>query len=77
MAKGIFNSPVVGVVNSGAARLLDAPIVGPLVLHLAMAEIFGIVPEGGMQFDKLIDNHLSILFDGLSAPPSAKAWSST
>ncbi|BBY77463.1 hypothetical protein MPRF_43620 [Mycolicibacterium parafortuitum] len=31
MAKGIFNSPVVGVVNSGAARLLDAPIVGPLV----------------------------------------------
>lgn len=52
-------------------------IVGPLVLHLAMAEIFGIVPEGGMQFDKLVDNHLSILFDGLSAPPSAKQWSST
>lgn len=52
-------------------------IVGPLVLHLAMAEIFGIVPEGGMQFDKLIDNHLSILFDGLSAPSNAKQWSST
>ena len=52
-------------------------IVGPLVLHIAMAEIFGIMPEGGMHFDKLIDNHLTILFDGLSAPPSAKLWSSS
>ena len=47
-------------------------IVGPLMLHVAMAEIFGIVPEGGMRFDQLIDNHLTILFDGLSAPPSAR-----
>ncbi len=31
MARGIFNSPIVGVLNSGAARLLDAPVVGPLV----------------------------------------------
>jgi AcrR family transcriptional regulator len=53
-------------------------IIGPLMLHVAMAEIFGITPEGGgMQFDKMIDNHLSILFDGLSAPPSAKQWSSS
>lgn len=52
-------------------------IVGPLVLHVAMAEIFGIMPEGGMHFDKLIENHLTILFDGLSAPPSAKHWSSS
>lgn len=52
-------------------------IVGPLVLHVAMAEIFGIMPEGGMHFDKLIENHLTILFDGLSAPPSARQWSSS
>ena len=31
MARGIFDSPVVRFVNSGAARLIDAPIVGPLV----------------------------------------------
>ena len=31
MAHGIFNSPVVGVVNSGAARLINAPLLGPLV----------------------------------------------
>ena len=52
-------------------------IIGPLMLHVAMAEIFGIVPEGGLHFDKMIDNHLTILFDGLSAPPSAKQWSSS
>ena len=43
-------------------------IIGPLMLHLVLAEVFGIHPEGGLQFDKLVDNHLSILFDGLSAP---------
>jgi AcrR family transcriptional regulator len=52
-------------------------IIGPLMLHLAMAEIFGITPEGGLHMDKLVDNHLTILFDGLSAPPSAKTWSAS
>jgi AcrR family transcriptional regulator len=52
-------------------------IIGPLMLHVAMAEIFGIMPEGGLHLEKLVDNHLSILFDGLSAPPSAKAWSAS
>lgn len=52
-------------------------IIGPLMLHIALAEIFGIVPEGGISFDKMIDNHLTILFDGLSAPPSARQWSSS
>lgn len=31
MARGILNSPLVGIVNSGAVRLIDAPVVGPLV----------------------------------------------
>ncbi|MGE2736855.1 nitroreductase/quinone reductase family protein [Mycolicibacterium vaccae] len=31
MPKGIFASPLVGVVNSGAARLIDAPVIGPLL----------------------------------------------
>jgi AcrR family transcriptional regulator len=47
-------------------------IIGPLMLHVAMAEIFGITPEGGLHMEKLVENHLTILFDGLSAPPSAK-----
>jgi hypothetical protein len=48
-----------------------------MMLHVAMAEIFGITPEGGLHMDKLVENHLSILFDGLSAPPSAKQWSAS
>lgn len=31
MPRGIFNSPVVGVVNSGAERLIDAPVIGRFV----------------------------------------------
>ncbi len=43
-------------------------LIGPIVLHMLMAEIFGIVPEGGLSVDKLVDNHLSILFStGCSA----------
>jgi AcrR family transcriptional regulator len=69
-------------VEQGYLRQVDPEltvrsIIGPLVLHLIMAEVFGIQPEGGLHFDRLVDNHLSILFDGLSAPPSAKAWSSS
>ena len=39
--------------------------------------VFGITPEGGLNFDKMVENHLTILFDGLSAPPSAKQWSAS
>lgn len=52
-------------------------IIGPLMMHITISEIFGIAPEGGLHVDKLVDNHLTILFDGLSAPPSAKTWSAS
>lgn len=44
-------------------------LVGPIALHLALAEVFGIVPEGGLGMERLIENHLTILFDGLAATP--------
>ena len=31
MARGMFNSPIVGVVNAGVTRLLNLPVVGRLV----------------------------------------------
>lgn len=52
-------------------------IVGPVMLHIAMSEVFDLRPAGGMGLDRLIDNHLSILFDGLSAPASDKLWSAS
>ena len=45
-------------------------IIGPIALHMMLAEIFGITPPGGLEIGRLIDNHLTILFDGLSAPKS-------
>ena len=52
-------------------------VVGPVVLHVALAEIFGITPPDGLAIDRLIDNHLTILFDGLSAPAGGKQWTSS
>jgi AcrR family transcriptional regulator len=69
-------------IDEGYLRQVDPEltvrsIVGPVMLHLAMNEIFGIRPKDGLAIDRLIDNHLSILFDGLSAPPSSRRWSAS
>jgi len=52
-------------------------IIGPVIVHILMADIFGIVPADGAGIDRLIDNHLVILFDGLSAPASDKRFMAT
>jgi AcrR family transcriptional regulator len=57
----------------GYLRRLDAEltvrsVIGPVMMHLLMAEVFGLVPKGGLGMERLIENHLSILFDGLSLP---------
>lgn len=55
----------------GAIRPVDPEmtvrtIVGPVLAHLVLAHFFGIVPEGGLQLERMVGNHLDILFDGLS-----------
>ncbi|HTM78722.1 MAG TPA: TetR/AcrR family transcriptional regulator C-terminal ligand-binding domain-containing protein, partial [Devosia sp.] len=62
--------------DQGYLRQLDAEltvrsIVGPIALHLMLAEVFAIVPKDGLALDRLVENHLAILFDGLSAKPEA------
>jgi AcrR family transcriptional regulator len=52
-------------------------VIGPVLLHIAMLEVFGLQPKDGFAIDRLIDNHLSILFDGLAAPPSSKRWNAS
>jgi AcrR family transcriptional regulator len=49
-------------------------VIGPVIAHMLIAEIFGIMPAGGLEIGKLIDNHLTILFDGLSAPSSERRF---
>jgi AcrR family transcriptional regulator len=69
-------------VDQGYLRAVDPEltirsIIGPIMLHVAMMEVFGITTKDGFAVEKLIDNHLSILFDGLSAPPSGRRWSAS
>ncbi|HHY48359.1 MAG TPA: TetR/AcrR family transcriptional regulator [Alphaproteobacteria bacterium] len=69
-------------VNEGYLRPVDPEltvrsIVGPILAHVALFEIFDIKPADGIAIDRLIDNHLTILFDGLSAPSSGKRWSAS
>ncbi len=52
-------------------------IIGPLILHMLMAELFGIVPPDGISIDRMVDNHLAILFDGLSAPQCDRRFMAT
>lgn len=52
-------------------------IIGPVIAHVMIAELFGIRPLGGLEIDRLVDNHLAILFDGLSAPKSDRRFMAT
>lgn len=68
--------------DQGYLRQLDPnltirSLIGPIVLHIIMAEVFGLMPKDGLALDRMIDNHLTILFDGLSAPAGAKQWTSS
>ncbi|MEO5805214.1 TetR/AcrR family transcriptional regulator [Devosia sp.] len=65
-------------IDGGYLRPVDAnltvrSIIGPIMAHLILADVFAIMPEDGISFDRLIENHLTILFDGLSLPrPEAR-----
>jgi AcrR family transcriptional regulator len=41
-------------------------VIGPVLMHMVLAEIFSITPADGLALDRLIENHIAILFDGLS-----------
>ncbi|AKR57378.1 TetR family transcriptional regulator [Devosia sp. H5989] len=71
----------IGLINRGIAEgylrpvdpeLTVRSIVGPIALHLILAEVFRMTPADGLAMDRLMDNHLAILFDGLSLPERVK-----
>ena len=69
-------------VHEGYFRAVDPELtlrsmIGPIVLHMLMAEIFGIKPADGLGIDRLVDNHLTLLFDGLAAPQRERAFMAT
>lgn len=54
-----------GVFRPVDPELTVRSIIGPIATHLIMAEIFGIVPERGLDLQALIRNHIDILDNGL------------
>ena len=52
-------------------------IIGPVIAHMLISELFGIRPKDGLAVDRLIENHLTILFDGLSAPQRERRFMAT
>ena len=63
--------------DQGYLRPLDAEltvrsIVGPILVHLLLAEVFAIMPKDGLALERFVQNHLAILFDGLSARAEAR-----
>jgi len=72
---------LIGLVRAGIAsgelrpvdpELALRSIMGPIVVHLLLAEVFEIYPEGGLSIPAMIETHLDILFNGLSAQPEPK-----
>ena len=71
-ARGLIAQGVAG----GFIRPVDPDltirsILGPVLAHLLLAQVFGVQPEGGLQLDKLVENHLAILMAGLDPEGAA------
>lgn len=71
---------MIGVIRDGIAagqiRPVDPEmtlrsIMGPIVIHLLLSEVFAITPPEGLSIERLIENHLDILFNGLLAQPES------
>jgi AcrR family transcriptional regulator len=77
---------ITGLIKTGIAEgylrpvdpeLTIRSIIGPIMLHILLDEVFDVRPADGLALDRLIDNHLTILFDGLSQPHSDKRFMAT
>jgi len=55
-----------GHIRSVDPEMTVRTLVGPLVAHVILAKVFGIVPARGLALDQLITNHLDIVFRGLA-----------
>ena len=54
------------------ADLAIRSIVGPVIGHMIMAEVFGLVPEGGLRMEQLLTQHIDIFLNGISVEPERK-----
>lgn len=54
------------------AEMAVRSVMGPIIAHVMLGEIFGIKPADNTSIDTLIETHITILFDGLSLPEGAR-----
>lgn len=58
-----------GYIHPVDPELTVRSIVGPVLLHILLSEVFGIRPAGGLDVERLIRNHIDILGRGLAPEP--------
>ncbi|GGE32580.1 hypothetical protein GCM10011360_20530 [Primorskyibacter flagellatus] len=58
-----------GHIRAVDPELTTRTVVGPVMIHILLSEVFGIRPDDGLAMDRLIDNHLSIVLAGLAPDP--------
>ncbi|MCA0043276.1 TetR/AcrR family transcriptional regulator [Celeribacter litoreus] len=46
-------------------EMLTRSLIGPIFVHMLLAEVFGITPEQGLDLNGLFETHLSVFFAGL------------
>lgn len=59
-----------GAIDRGEMRPVDPELtlrslIGPVLTHLILSEIFDLRPADGLALDRLLENHLDILTNGL------------
>ena len=69
MVKLIEHQIALGRFKPVNAELAIRSIIGPIVAHMVIAEVFHMVPEGGMQMDRLVEQHIEIFFNGIQTRP--------
>ncbi len=47
-------------------------LIGPILAHIVLAEVFDMVPEDGPQVNRLIEQHIDIFYNGISVKPERK-----
>jgi AcrR family transcriptional regulator len=61
-----------GVFRPVDPELAVRDVIGPLAMHVLMAEVFGLVPSNGLDLPRLVESHMDILCNGLLAREAEK-----
>jgi AcrR family transcriptional regulator len=61
-----------GHIRAVNPELTVRSVIGPLLIHLLLAHVFGFADDGGPGLDRLVENHLILLNAGLEPEKGAR-----